>query len=100
MKNKLKVLQLLGLARRAGKLTTGDENVLKKVRTQKTYFVFVASDCSEATLKKYTDKCQSYHITMNSSFTQVELSNAIGIQRKIVSVDDSGFSRKFTLLLE
>ncbi|KRM96408.1 hypothetical protein FC19_GL000697 [Liquorilactobacillus aquaticus DSM 21051] len=100
MENKKKVLQMLGLARRANKLTTGDENVLKKIRTNKTYFVFVASDCSETTLKKYTDKCQSYNITMNSSFTQIELSNAIGIQRKIVAVDDSGFSRKITLLLE
>lgn len=100
MKNKQKILQLLGLARRASKLTTGDENVLKKIRTKKTYFVFVASDCSDATLKKYTDKCQSYQITMDNSFTQAELSSAIGMQRKIIAVDDSGFSRKFTILLE
>ncbi|KRL01293.1 L7Ae/L30e/S12e/Gadd45 family ribosomal protein [Liquorilactobacillus capillatus] len=100
MKNRQKVLQLLGLARRASKLTTGDENVLKNIRNKKTYFVFVASDSSEATLKKYTNKCHSYQIAMDSSFTQAELSNAIGISRKLIAVDDSGFSRKITILLE
>ena len=45
-----RALQMLGLARRAGKLTTGEDGVLKKVRLQKVQIVFVASDGSERTL--------------------------------------------------
>jgi ribosomal protein L7Ae-like RNA K-turn-binding protein len=52
MTNKQKILNMLGLARRAGKLVTGEELVVDEVRKQKAKLVFVASDASENTRKK------------------------------------------------
>ncbi|KRM91058.1 L7Ae/L30e/S12e/Gadd45 family ribosomal protein [Liquorilactobacillus cacaonum] len=97
---KQRALQLLGLARRAGKLTTGEEGVLKKIRTKKVKLVFVASDGSEATKKKFIDKCTSYQIDINCDFTKQELSSAIGTSRTIVAVDDLGFSKKMMMILK
>lgn len=50
-KNKQQSLQLLGLARRAGRLATGEATVLKKVRQHQAELVFVAADAAEATKK-------------------------------------------------
>lgn len=44
MENRIKVLNLLGLARRASKLVTGQELVLSRIRSNKVNIVFVASD--------------------------------------------------------
>ncbi|KRN30430.1 ribosomal L7Ae/L30e/S12e/Gadd45 family protein [Liquorilactobacillus mali] len=94
-----RALQMLGLARRAGKLITGEEGVLKKVRAQKVQIVFVASDGSEGTKKKFIDKCKSYQININCDFTHQELSLAIGANRTVLAIDDLGFSKKIMMLL-
>ncbi|EUJ18622.1 hypothetical protein MAQA_08502 [Listeria aquatica FSL S10-1188] len=47
-----KFLQLLGLANRAKKITTGEELVLKAVRSGKTSLVVLADDVSSGTEKK------------------------------------------------
>ncbi|KMO58564.1 50S ribosomal protein L7, partial [Lacticaseibacillus rhamnosus] len=50
------VLNLLGLARRASRLTTGDQLVLSAIRSGEAKLVFVASDASANTRKKFSDK--------------------------------------------
>ena len=49
------VASLLGLAMRARKLATG-ESALKAVQSQQAHLVFIASDASDNTKKKYIDK--------------------------------------------
>ena len=55
------VASLLGLAMRARKLATG-ESALKAVQSQQAHLVFIASDASDNTKKKYIDKCTYYHV--------------------------------------
>jgi ribosomal protein L7Ae-like RNA K-turn-binding protein len=55
MTNKDKFLNLLGLATKAGKLISGDETTLKGVRSGKPKLVIVATDASEATIKKFLE---------------------------------------------
>ena len=55
------VASLLGLAMRARKLATG-ESALKAVQSQQAHFVFIASDASDNTKKKYIDKCTYYQV--------------------------------------
>ena len=58
IKNKEQVLNLLGIARRARQLQSGEEIVLKNIQTKKAKFVFLASDAGKASAKKITDKCK------------------------------------------
>lgn len=51
---------VIGLAKRAGKLATGTESVLDAVRAKKSALVLVASDASEDTKKRISDKCAFY----------------------------------------
>lgn len=99
MENKQKILNLLGLARRAGKVVAGEEMVLKRLRNHQVDVVIVAVDCSEGTRKKFVNKCQSYQTPLIMEFTQTELSIAIGQKRSIIALTDAGFAKKIRSLL-
>ena len=93
------VLNLLGLARAARQLVSGEAIVLKNIQTKKAKFVFLASDAGQATTKKFTDKCNSYGIPCSRAFTNSQLSQATGQSRTIIGVVQPGFARKFEELL-
>ena len=97
MENRIKVLNLLGLARRASKLVTGQELVLSRIRSNKVNIVFVASDSGKNSLKQFTDKCNN--VFLCKSFTKEELSSAIGQKRSVIAVNDIGFANRMKELL-
>ena len=99
MENRIKVLNLLGLARRASKLVTGQELVLSRIRSNKVSIDFVASDSGKNSLKQFTDKCKSYNVFLCKSFTKEELSSAIGQKRSVIAVNDIGFANRMKELL-
>jgi ribosomal protein L7Ae-like RNA K-turn-binding protein len=89
-----KALSGLGMAMRAGKLATGDETALKAVQQGKAFLVFVATDASENTKKKYRDKCATYRVRLVEAFDRYTLGAAIGkADRVIAAVIDPGFAR-------
>ncbi|MFV0558142.1 MAG: YlxQ-related RNA-binding protein [Enterococcus sp.] len=98
MKND-KLLNLLGLAQRAGKLVTGEGLVIKEVRMQRAKLVFVANDAGKNTLKKVQDKSTYYEIPFSEQLTSEELSHAIGKPRMVVAVMDQGFAKKMKELI-
>lgn len=90
--NRQKVLNLLGLAKRAGMLVSGEDTVLKLLRQNKLKIVFIASDASDKQIDKFDKKCFFYNTQMNNDFTCDELSSAIGTpMRKILAITDQGF---------
>ncbi|WP_411844088.1 YlxQ-related RNA-binding protein [Salinicoccus sp. HZC-1] len=96
-----KVLNLLGIAKRAGKLTTGEEKTIESIRNQSAKLVFVASDASNNTSKKVRDKCSYYNIPLIDKYSNMELSQATGASNRVaLSIADSGFSRKMLELME
>ncbi|MDR0921104.1 MAG: YlxQ-related RNA-binding protein [Lactobacillales bacterium] len=99
MTNSERVLNLLGLAQRAGKLITGEELTIDDIRREKTKVVFVASDASGNTRKKIKDKSSYYAVPYFERFNQAELSHAIGKIRMVVGVNDAGFAKKLIELL-
>ena len=56
-----KLLNLIGLCKRAGKITCGEQAVLDSIKRPVYSFIIIANDASEGTLKKITDKCKSYN---------------------------------------
>ena len=57
-----KVLNYLGLSKRAGKLVQGTDAVLKNLRSRQTHLMFVASDSSENTIENVLKKGLFYNI--------------------------------------
>jgi ribosomal protein L7Ae-like RNA K-turn-binding protein len=90
-----KVLQLLGLAMRAGKIVSGEELVLDAIRTRKAKLVLISRDASANTKKKISDKCRSYQVELIQEFDRYEIGHAIGKEERVVlGITDEGFVRK------
>jgi len=88
-----KALSRLGLARRAGKLVSGEELVLKAIRSGEAKLVLLAGDASAGTRKKIADKCSSYGVELLVGFTRFELGGAAGQpERVLFAVTDDGFA--------
>ena len=51
-----KVMSLLGLAARAGKIVSGGFSAEDAVRKKKAFLVLIAEDTQTNTVKKFTDK--------------------------------------------
>ncbi|AIQ30474.1 MULTISPECIES: YlxQ family RNA-binding protein [Paenibacillus] len=95
-----KTLSYLGLAMRAGKIVTGDEAVLKAVRSSEARLVVLAGDASDNTQKKFRDKCGTYDIPLVIAFHRDELGASIGKdQRVVLAVTDKGFAEMISRTL-
>ena len=87
-------LSTLGLAFKAGKVITGEDIVLQNIRKGKVFLVFISSDSSQNTIKKFKDKASFYNVDVNIDFTTIELSKAIGKEnRHIIGITDRGFAK-------
>jgi ribosomal protein L7Ae-like RNA K-turn-binding protein len=88
-----KVLNLLGIARRAGKLISGEEMVIKAVQKREAHLVILSVDASDNTRKKITDKCRSYQIPYLICFEREALGKAIGkTERVVIAIIEKGLA--------
>ncbi len=86
-----KLLNLLGLAQKAGKVVSGEDTVLDAIRKKQAKIVFVAKDATLNTVDKFDKKCFFYKIEINTELTSDEISHSIGKTRKIIAITDEGF---------
>ncbi|MFD1672849.1 ribosomal L7Ae/L30e/S12e/Gadd45 family protein [Agrilactobacillus yilanensis] len=94
-----KLLNLIGLAFRAGALTTGEPQVLKALAAHQLKLVIIASDAGTATQKKLTDKTTYYHVPIHDDLSTEQLTQALGRPRKIIGVNDAGFAKGMVKLM-
>lgn len=86
-------LSTLGLAMRAGKVITGDDTVMKAVRSGDAKLVLLAADAAANAQKKYRDKCSFYKVPLIEQGSRFELGSAIGkVERVVLAVTDAGFA--------
>lgn len=96
-----KVLNLLGIAKKAGKLVMGADSVLGVFPSKKIKLLFLASDVSDATRDKFDKKAFFYQIRVVDNYTTSELSAALGVtQIKLVGVIDQGFAEALVKKIE
>lgn len=94
------MLQLLGLAARARKVISGEELVVKEIRSGNAKLVLLASDASNNTSKKITDKCQYYNVEFHVFGDRYDLGHATGKEARVaLAITDSGFAKKMSSLL-
>ena len=91
--DKKKALNLLGMATRARKLISGEEQVLQSIQKEKVNLVICTTNSSENTVKKIKNKCEYYEIPFIQQFTTEEVSQAIGKRRSIIAIADQGFTK-------
>ena len=90
-----KILTLLGFASKAGKLSFGAAVSSDKIKGGKSKLIIISSDISEKSKKEIrflSDKYGVKQIELDTVST-LTLSNAVGRNCGILSVNDSSFSR-------
>lgn len=88
-----KVLSLLSLAKKAGRISSGETAVLSDIRSFNSCLVLIAEDASEGTKKKFTDKSTHYEVPYRICADKETLAHAIGQDmRSVISVNDEGFA--------
>lgn len=96
-----KALSLLGIARRAGKLSTGHDAAVSSIVKNSAKLCIVSSDASDRLKKEFSHSCTfgGKNIpVIFANFTATELSAAIGIKAAVITVDDEGFAKKIQQL--
>lgn len=100
MTKQQQVLNLLGLAQRAGKIISGEELVIKSIQSGRAEWILLAEDAGPNLTKKIKNKAQYYHVALSTAFTALEISSAIGRPRKVIAVTDAGFAKKMRFIMD
>ena len=94
MKNNNKVLSLLGLATKAGKVASGEFSTEKSVKTGKGFLVLVADDASQNTRKKFQNMFDFYEVPIYFIANKEELGRFCGKEfRASLAVQDENFAK-------
>lgn len=87
-----KILSLLSIAMKAGKIASGEFMVEKSIKEKKAYLVLVAGDASDKTKKMFHNMCTYYKVPIYIISDKNELGHEIGkSMRAAVAVLDEGF---------
>ncbi len=100
MKNKF--LSMLGLSRKAGKLSPGHDAAFDAISKNKAKVCFLTEDASQRLKAEFDRTCNfekrnipCYEIP----FVKEELSLALGIRAAVLTVNDSGFASELITLM-
>lgn len=88
-------LTVIGLARKAGKLTLGTEMTVNDIRSGRAKLVLTASDASSGTLNKIIKACTFHNIKLiNNTASKDELGRFSGAKKEVsaIAVTDSNFA--------
>lgn len=98
MKDKL--LPLLGLAKKAGRVTLGHDIVLESISKKKSALVLITSDCSPKSVKDIKEHCERSNVPVREiDLTKDRIKQFFNKEYGIISVDDKGFAKKMLSLL-
>ncbi|MBO8435147.1 MAG: ribosomal L7Ae/L30e/S12e/Gadd45 family protein [Tyzzerella sp.] len=96
-----KLLNLLGLCMRAGKVVSGEQGVEIAVKGKKAFLVIISSDASKNTMKKFKNSCEYYNVPYIVISDKYTLGSAIGKDnRAVIGITEEGFALKLKELSE
>jgi len=95
-----KLVSLISLSMRAGRIVTGEEGCLKTLQNGRGRLVFVATDASDNTRKKFSDKSRHYGAPCYCLFSKDEIEAAIGkTNRATIVIICENFAERMIQLL-
>ena len=88
-----KILSLIGLAMKAGKVVSGEFSTEKAVKSGQACLVIISEEASDNTRKKFQNMCTYYEVPIYFYGTKIDLGIAIGKKfRASLAVTDQGLS--------
>lgn len=86
---------LLGLCRRAGKMSLGHDATVAQIKKRKAILAVCCKDSSERLIREIRDECSfgGRNVTfITADITSDEIYFYIGAKPKVFTVDDKGFA--------
>ena len=94
-----RILSMVGLAVRAGKVVSGEYMTEKAVKTFGASLVIIADDASENTKKKFQNMCDFYETPLIFYSNKNEIGAAIGKEFRVsLAITDEGFGKAISKL--
>ena len=91
MKQKDKILSLIGLAVRARRCVSGEMMTENMVKSGRAHLVIAAADASDNTKKKFRDMCEFYRVPIYIYGDKNTLGHAMGKEfRESLAILDEG----------
>lgn len=95
-----KFLSMLGLARRAGKISMGFDSAVGSAAKKETELIFITRDISPKSLKELKFAlCGSDAEIIEIPYDIEDMDAAVGKHIRIVSINDSGFAAQLKKLI-
>ena len=89
-----KVLNLLGLAQKAGKVASGEFSTEKAVKSGHAMLAVISEDASGNTKKKFHNMCEWYHVPAIELADKASLGHCLGkADRTSAAITDEGFAK-------
>lgn len=96
-----KLLSMLSICQKAGKIVSGDFAVEKALQNGSAFYIIIANDASQNTKKKFENKAFYYKTDCVIFGEKVLLSHSIGkVNRTVFAILDEGFYNKIKLYIE
>ena len=96
-----KLLSLLGMCRRAGRLQWGHDACLESVKREKAKLCFFAADASERLQREFrfaAERAGGVMPILYTSYTMQQIKDATGYYAGVLSTEDEGFARRLLQL--
>ncbi len=96
-----KIYSFMGLAKKAGKLLSGEFACEGAVKGKKVFLVIVAENASDNTKKKFTDLCSYRGIEIRFFGEKENIGKFIGKElRAVVAISEKGFADRLKQLID
>lgn len=95
-----KLLSLLGICRRAGRLQWGHDACLESLRQGRAKLCLLASDASDRLRREITEAAAANGSppVIHTAYTMQQLRNATGYHAGVLSTEDEGFAKRLAEL--
>lgn len=86
---------LIGLARRAGKISFGTESSIEAIKKKKAKLVILAENCSNRTMQNFEELCKNENVLFYKIGTIEDLSKSIGqVNKAVVTINEKNFAKE------
>ncbi len=96
-----KVLNLISLAKKAGKVKTGEYLSMKSLKEGMAYLLIIASDTSERSKERIMKMCEIFSCECVVFGSKEELGHFTGSKDKsVICINDEGFSKALLKIIQ
>ena len=103
VQNKEKLLNLLGLAKKAGRIALGHDAVLEAVKKKKAALILLAADASARLEQEMERECAFAHLAaeiVRTEVTMEDIGRALPRKAGVISVNDPSFAQAMKTIIE